>query len=115
MDEDEDQDPEAGSLVVIEWFDDGAAAHGAAAALVEHGIGAVLDDGSPPRTGLAVLPSEAPRARELLGLAEPEAPTGEVDLRTASRSWLVPVLIFAVALVLVPLIAFFVSFKLAGG
>jgi hypothetical protein len=114
MDEDEEQDPEAGNLVVIEWFDDDAAAHGAAAALVEQGIGAVLDDGSPPRTGLAVLPGEAARARELLGLAAPEA-TGEGDLRTASRSWLVPALIFAVALVLVPLIAFFVSFKLAGG
>jgi hypothetical protein len=32
-----------------------------------------------------------------------------------SRSWLVPALIFAAALLLVPLIAFFVSFKLSGG
>jgi len=109
-----DDEPQS-DLIVIEWFDDPDAANRSAATLVEHGVGAVLDDTHPPRTGVAVLGDDASRARELLGLVEVDDHPDEVELRTVSRSWLIPALIFAAALVLVPLIAFFVSFKLAGG
>jgi len=109
-----DDEPHS-NLIVIEWFDDADTANRTAATLVEHGMGAVLEAGDPPRTGVAVLGSDAARARQVLGLVEPDDTAEEVELRTMSRSWLIPALIFAAAFVLVPLIAFFVSFKLAGG
>jgi hypothetical protein len=102
-------------MVVIEWFDEPEDAHRAASALVENGVGAVLDHDSPPRTGLAVLASDSGRARQVLGLAEPKTVAAEVELRASNRSLLVPVLVCCVAMVVIPLVAFFVSFKLAGG
>jgi hypothetical protein len=108
-------------MTILAWYDDTTDARSAAAGLVENGLGAVLDDSQPPRTGVAVLSSDAVRARELLGL-EPVTVVGadgeeaeEAELRTMGRSWLVPVLVFAVALVVIPLVAFFVTFKLQGG
>ena len=102
-------------LIVLEWFDALGDASQAASMLVENGVGAVLDQDSPPRTGLAVLGSDAERARQILGLADPE-PTGDEDeLKSMNRSWLVPVLVFCAVMVVVPLVAFFMSFKLSGG
>jgi hypothetical protein len=111
----DDDDATTSDMVVIEWFDAPTDASRAAATLVENGVGAVLDDDSPPRTGLAVLGSDAVRARQILGLSEPDTPAHEDELKAMNRSWLVPVLIFGVALVTIPLIAFFLSFKLSGG
>ncbi len=102
-------------MVVIEWFDAPGEASQAASMLVENGVGAVLDQDSPPRTGLAVLASDAERARQILGLEDPEPTVGEDELKSMNRSWLVPVLVFCAVMVVVPLVAFFVSFKLSGG
>ena len=117
----DDDDGATGSdLVVIAWFDDPADANRAASLLVERGVGAVLDESAPPRVGVTVLPIDAARAREVLSLPEAETtPEDEEqdlqDLRAVGRTWLVPVLIFAVALVTIPLIAFFIAFKSSGG
>jgi len=112
MDDEAAVEPE---MTVVEWFDALDDANRAAASLVEHGVGAVLEQGSPPRTGVAVLVGDASRARQVLGL-EAEAETFESDeLKEMSRTWLIPVLIFAVAIVVVPLVAFLLSFKLSGG
>src|SRR4051812_4085954 len=112
----DDDDTPGSDLVVIQWLDAAADASQAAAHLVEHGVGAVIDHGAPPRAGGAVLGSEQGRARQILGLAEP-TPTGDEDedLTGYARPWLVPVIVFAVALVVVPLAAFFIAFKLSGG
>jgi hypothetical protein len=110
---DDDTAPPA-DMVIIGWFDEPEDAHRAASALVENGVGAVLDQNS-PRTGLAVLTSDSGRARQVLGLAEPKTVADELELKATNRSLLVPVLICCVAMVVVPLVAFFVSFKLAGG
>jgi hypothetical protein len=107
---------EADGMRVVEWYPTQGAARQFAASLVEHGVGATIETGS-DRFGVAVLEADIPRARELLGLADdPGAePETEADLAHANRAWLIPVLVAAAVLVIVPLTAFFVSFKLSGG
>jgi hypothetical protein len=112
MDDDAAVEPE---MTVIEWFDALDDANQAAAALVEHGVGAILETGSPPRTGLAVLADDAAWARQVLGLEAEGNASDSDELRRMSRGWLVPVLVFGLVLILLPLLAFFVSFKLSGG
>lgn len=111
----DDDSTAASDMVVLEWFDAPGDASQAASMLVENGVGAVLDQDSPSRTGLAVLGSDAERARQILGLADPGPMVGEDELKSMNRSWLVPVLVFCAVMLVVPLVAFFVSFKLSGG
>ena len=119
-----DDDLTTPEMTVLAWYDDATDARRAAAGLVENGLGAVLDESDPPRTGLAVLPPDAVRARELLGLeavtttsddGAPADDADEAELRAMSRTWLIPVLIFGVALIVVPLVAFYLPFRLQGG
>ena len=66
-----------------------------------------------------MLPDDRTRARELLGV--PDTPGDEDDeddsheLTQGVRSVLLPVLIGIAALIVVPIVAFFVSYKLSGG
>ncbi|MEI7592313.1 MAG: hypothetical protein WCK41_03750 [Actinomycetes bacterium] len=102
-------------MVVIEWFDDKADASRSATSLVERGIAAVLDETSPSRVGVSVLALDVSRACELLGLIPLDDTRDDAALKRVGRPWLVPVLVFGLAMILVPLLAFFVSFKLSGG
>jgi hypothetical protein len=102
-------------MTVVEWFDAVDDASRAAASLVENGVGAVLEHGSPPRTGLAVLAGDATRARQVLGLESIVDEPDDDELKRMGRGWLVPVLVFGLAMILVPLLAFFLSYKLSGG
>ena len=107
---------------VVEWYPTQGAARQYAASLVEHGVGATIEPGS-DRFGVAVLETDIPRARQLLGLSADEGAgpqsdgesESEADLAHANRAWLVPVLVAMAVLVIVPLAAFFLSFKLSGG
>jgi hypothetical protein len=86
-----------------------------ATALVEHGIGATVE---PEEQGWAVqvLGVDAARAREVLGIVEDEDPEAEhEDLARVARLPLVAVLLGGAALVIVPLVAFYVAYKLNGG
>ncbi len=63
-----------------------------------------------------MLPTDADRAREMLGIAVTTLRDGDAsELTRETRSVLIPVLVGAVVLLVVPLIAFFVTFKLSGG
>lgn len=87
--------------------------------LVEQGIGATWEP-TPvpdPETGLStftllVVPGDGSRARELLGLPPVE---GDEPPSRRLPQWAYVVAIFVAALIIIPTIAFFVSFKLAGG
>ena len=92
-----DDDPTTAEMTVLAWYDDATDARRAAAGLVENGLGAVLDESDPPRTGLAVLPLDADRARELLGLdavsrtgdeAAAADESEDAELRAMGRPWL---------------------------
>jgi hypothetical protein len=88
-------------------------ARDAAATLLLKGMGAATepaDDGD--GFCVMVVPGHAAHAAEILGVrAEPVA-----EPEPAGRSQVVPVLlIFGAAMIILPLIAFFVSFKLSGG
>jgi hypothetical protein len=89
----------------------------AAASLVEHGMGATVGLDSSGQWEVSVLADDATRARQLLGVAEPVVSDdeNEAELTAHTRSVLLPVLVGAAVLVIVPLIAFFVTFKLSGG
>jgi hypothetical protein len=83
-------------------------------ALVLRGVGALIERGEHEAPfALVVVAADANRAREILGLpqvASTEAP------RVRDRLHLVWMLvIFAAALIILPVIAFFVTFKLSGG
>ncbi|MEJ5256440.1 MAG: hypothetical protein WHS89_13935 [Acidimicrobiales bacterium] len=91
------------------------------ATLVERGIGATWEP-TPvpdPETGMStftllVVPGDGARARELLGLAPggDDEPTGRWR---RLPQWAYLLAIFVAALIIIPAIAFFVSYKLAGG
>ncbi|WP_208026952.1 hypothetical protein [Rhabdothermincola sediminis] len=88
--------------------------------LVGHGIGATWEP-TPvpdPDTGrqtftLLVVPGDGSRAREILGL--PPVAGEQVTGRRKLPQWAYVVGIFVAALIILPTIAFFVSYKLAGG
>jgi len=91
-----------------------------AASLVSQGIGAEVDgptDASPTGAyAVAVLPADAERARQVLGLAPVvDDDLDEAQLTSSVRTWLIPVLLLAAAFVIVPIAAFYVTFKLQGG
>ena len=103
-------------MTVIEQYPTAQAAQGQAAFLVERGVGATVENDESGAFQIAVLEDDAERAREVLGLvdAERDEPT-EVELIGAARPWLVPVLLVGVALCVIPILAFLVTFKLSGG
>jgi hypothetical protein len=87
--------------------------------LTMRGIGATWEpsgDG-PSAYHLVVVEGAAVRARAVLGVAEPEPDAaGMVERRWRERpQWLYAVFIVLGALVVIPLVAFYLSYKLAGG
>jgi hypothetical protein len=107
-------------LTTVATYPTEDAARDAAAALVAHGVGATVEPVSEVLQAgyhVDVLDSDSVRAHHLLGL-ELTAQHHEAEQEEMARSmrqWLLPVLAVAVVLVLVPVIAFLVSFKLSGG
>ncbi len=129
-----DPQPTADGMNVLQWYATDELARQAAATLVAHGVGAdvqtepqsvdlatagldsqVTHDGA--RFGVAVLADDDRRAREILGLPSAEEVLGDRDdeITRSMRSMLIPVLVAIAVLIVVPLLAFFISFKLAGG
>jgi hypothetical protein len=129
-----DPQPTTDGMNVLQWYATEAEARQAAATLIERGVGAdmetepasvelaaegidsqVTHDGA--RFGVAVLATDDRRAREILGLPEAAEVLGDRDdeITRSVRSVLIPVLVAAAVLIIVPLVAFFVSFKLSGG
>jgi hypothetical protein len=104
-------------MSIIERYESLEVAQAQAAYLVEHGVGATIEtDGGTGAHGLAVLSADQGRARQLLGLAELDPlEATETDLIRANRPWLVPVLLIGLALFVIPVVAFFLAFKLSGG
>jgi hypothetical protein len=105
-------------LSLLQWYDTSEEAQRAASVLVEHGIGAVVEPAPDiARFGVALLPGDVARGRELLGLPEPESELVDDEnvLRRSNRGLLIPVVVAAAVLLIVPLLAFFISFKLTGG
>jgi hypothetical protein len=114
-------DEQRDGLVEIERHTLEVDANAHAATLVGQGIGASVTRQADTFPGgayvVSVLPADVLRARQVLGLADP----GEVDhpdeaeLRRSVRDLLVPVLVIGGLFVLVPIVAFLISFKLQGG
>jgi hypothetical protein len=89
-------------------------AHAAVETLILRGLGAMAKPCPDGEAGFDVLvvPGETPHAAEILGLPVEDAP----EPRRGGRRQVLSVLaIFGVALVVLPVVAFFVSFKLSGG
>jgi hypothetical protein len=112
------------TMVVLATYESADVAQARASSLVERGLGATIEPADPGSGGpngaswaLRVLPDDATRAREVLGLPEVSLDEADEDeeLTQSVRSVLIPVLLGIVVLVVVPLVAFFVSFKLSGG
>ena len=122
----------ADAMNVLAWYPSEGEARGAAATLVERGIGADVEpesidlagegiDGQVTheggRYGVTVMADDDLRARQILGLPDASTVPGdrqdEVD--GSVRSVLIPVLVAIAVLVTVPLLAFFITFKLSGG
>ncbi|HVN50246.1 MAG TPA: hypothetical protein VMT43_02375 [Acidimicrobiales bacterium] len=125
---------EPAPMIVVERYASADEARRMAASLVERGVGATVEPVEPtgpvepagpagidpvPQWAVTVMPDDRARARELLGLPPDAGPSEDGDdaggLTRSVRGMLLPVLIAIVVLVTVPLIAFFVSFKLSGG
>ncbi len=124
----------ADGMDVLQWYGTKREAHAAAATLIERGVGAdveiepasvdlaaegidsqVSHDGA--RFGVAVLAEDFRRAREVLGLPDAAEVLGDRDdeITRSVRSMWIPVLVAIAVLIVVPLLAFFVTFKLSGG
>ncbi len=91
-------------------------ANAAAETLVVRGLGAMVEARTDHEAAftLVVVPGEADRARALLGL--PAVDDDDEPLRPPSKSNLFWIgAIFIAAMVILPALAFFVSFKLSGG
>ncbi len=129
-----DPQPTSDGMNVLQWYASEAEARTAAATLIERGVGAdvetepasielagegidsqVTHDGA--RYGVAVLADHDRRAREILGLPDAETVLGDRDdeITRTVRSMLIPVLVAAAVLIVVPLLAFYITFKLSGG
>jgi hypothetical protein len=124
----------ADGMNVLAWYPTEAEARSTAASLVERGIGAevevepqsielaeegidsqVTHDGA--RYGVAVMAIDDHRARQILGLPDAATVLGnrEDEVGHSVRSMLIPVLVAVGVLITVPLLAFFITFKLSGG
>jgi len=124
MDDDDEYEDEA--LVPVEDFDTEAMANTAGAELVSHGIGAAveaipadeLEDGeSQEGYRVLVLEHEAKRAREVLGLVEPEErppanPEEPMKPLPRDTNWKMVLLIWFAALIIIPAAGFFISYWL---
>jgi hypothetical protein len=82
--------------------------------LILRGLGAMAAPGRGGEPGFEVLvvPGETGHAAEILGLPVDETPAPR---RGGRRQFLSVLAIFGVAIVVLPVVAFFVSFKLSGG
>lgn len=95
-------------------------ARAGAVALLEAGIGAETDTG-PEGWSLRVLAVDAPRAVEILGLPVPEADSEGAALLRPPESkkerppWVRIAVIFVVAIIVIPLGAYYFTFKVTGG
>jgi hypothetical protein len=106
-----DQD---GSFEIVARYEVDQEARQAVEALTLRGIGAMSEQQAHPQAPFVVLvvPGETNRAREILGL--PAVANSESEpSRRPQVIWIAGV--FVAALIILPLIAFFVSFKLSGG
>jgi hypothetical protein len=106
-------------LTIVLHTETEAAAQQAATTLVERGIGAevVPGGGGETRFAVAVLLADSPRACDLLGVERQQQDDDDTDqqLTRSTRNMLIPVLIGIAAFLIVPLLAFLISFKLSGG
>jgi hypothetical protein len=104
------------ALAEVARFDTSEEARRAAETLVLRGVGAVTEPRDGPEAGFALLvvPEVAPQAAEILGLS-PKAVTDLESPRPPRPQLLYVLAVFGAALILLPLLAFFVSFKLSGG
>jgi hypothetical protein len=103
-----------GSFEVVARYQVDDEARQAVETLTLRGIGAMSERQDHPQAPFAVLvvPGETSRAREVLGL--PQAASADpVPSRRPQLIWVLAV--FVAALIILPVIAFFVSFKLSGG
>ncbi len=83
----------------------------AAARLLLKGMGAATEPG-PDGFCVMVVPGQGAQAAEILGVTRDQV----ADEPERTRSQVVPVLlIFGAAMIILPLVAFFVSYKLSGG
>jgi hypothetical protein len=106
------------TMAVVVTYPTAEVANSNAAALVEHGLGAAVEATDDGAWAVTVLPDDRTRARELLGVPDPPSEDAEDDsdeLTQGVRSFLLPVLIGISVLIVVPIVAFFVSYKLSGG
>lgn len=85
-------------------------ARDAALRLVERGVGATVASSGPGAWELQVLPEEVQRACELLEVEQPEAPLAP---RRSGPPWKTLVLIWLLALLTLPLLAFWITISLA--
>jgi hypothetical protein len=101
------------------WYEIEPDARAAAETLTLRGVGATWEPSGadPPGYHLVVVEGDAVRARAILGVAEPEPDAAAmVERRRRERpQWLYALLIVLGALVVIPLVAFYFSYKLAGG
>ena len=104
-------------MTIVEHYGSYAAAESQAAYLVERGVGATIESDEDAGTlGLAVLTVDAGRARDVLGLSQLDVETAaEDEVLRPDRAWLIPLLIFGAALLVIPIVAFLFAFKVAGG
>jgi hypothetical protein len=101
-------------LAVAARYDTEEDARRAVETLLLRGVGAMSEhrEGGGPSHVVLVVPEETRHASEILGLPDP----GEPDVPPARRPQLVWILaVFGAALIILPLLAFLLSFKLAGG
>jgi hypothetical protein len=103
-------------LAEVARFDSADEARRAAEKLVMRGVGVVTEPRDEPDPGFAILvvPEVSPQAAEILGLSPERVATTEA-LPPRRPQLLMILAVFGVALVVLPLLAFFLSFKLSGG
>jgi hypothetical protein len=103
-------------------FTTDAEARRAVETLTLEGVGATWEPVGEPDQGVGgsafrvlVVPGDLPKACRVLGLAEPDPSGDDDDDEPLIPEWVFVAVIFGAALLIIPLIAFFVSFKLSGG
>lgn len=102
-------------------FDTDADANKAVETLTLRGIGALVERsgaaGEPQGYSVLVVLPDIERACEALGVEAPVEATAELEATRTRRfaDWVYVLIIFAVAAAVIPLMAFFLSYKLAGG